>query len=209
MQQASTPVKFYFKGVIAMATNANSKKAIMWVAQAGLLIALLVVVQLLTFAIPKSVPLVSQLFTGSLVNLVLIVGAGSAGFSATAIAAILSPVLALLFGQMSFPQMVPVVAIGNLVIVAITWAFFNKSAKMSGGAKVGLNIAGIIVGAIVKTAVVWATTLWLIIPAFFAGNAKVSKTLGLMFSWPQLVTALIGGAIALLILPRLKTSRKN
>lgn len=190
-----------------MATN--NKKAIMWVAQAGLLIALLVVVQLLTFVVPKSIPLASQLFTGSLVNLVLIVGAGSAGFSATAIAAILSPVLALLFGQMGFPQMVPVVAIGNLVIVAITWAFFKKGAKMSGGARIGFNIAGIAVGAVVKTAVLWATTLWLIIPAFFAGNAKVAKNLSLMFSWPQLVTALIGGAIALIILPRLKTYRNN
>lgn len=192
-----------------MATSTNNKKAIVWVAQAGLLIALLVVVQLLTFVVPKSIPLVSQLFTGSLVNLVLIVGAGSVGFSGTAIAAILSPVLALLFGQMSFPQMVPVVAIGNLVIVAVTWAFFKNSAKMSGGAKFGFNIAGIAIGAIVKTAVLWAATSWLIIPVFFAGNAKVGKNLSLMFSWPQLVTAIIGGVIALLILPRIRTSRSN
>lgn len=188
-----------------MSESAKNKKVITWVAEAGLLIALLVVVQLLTFVVPKSVPLVSQLFTGSLVNLVLIVGAGSVGFSGTAVAAVLSPVLALLFGQMTFPQMVPVVIAGNLVIVAVTWAFFRNDAKLPKSAGFGLDIAGIAVGAVAKTIVLWAATSWLIVPVFFAGNAKIGSKLSLMFSWPQLVTAIIGGILALLILPRIRT----
>lgn len=187
-----------------MSTTSN-KKTITWVAEAGLLIALLVVVQLLTFVVPKSVPLVSQLFTGTLVNLVLIVGAASVGFSATAIAAVLSPVLAILFGQLLFPQVAPVVAVGNLVIVAVIWVFFKPGANKPKGSGLVLNIAGIAVGAVAKTAVLWAAVSWLIIPLFFVGNPKVGKNLALMFSWPQLITALIGGIIALLVLPPVRT----
>lgn len=192
-----------------MSKSTNNKKTITWVAEAGLLLALLVVVQLLSFAVPKSVPLVSQLFTGSLVNLVLIVGAGSVGFSGTAIAAILSPVLALIFGQLAFPQMVPVVAIGNLVIVAVIWAFFRNNGKLSKGSAFGLNIAGIAVGAVAKTAFLWAATSLLIVPIFFVGKAAIGQKLAMMFSWPQLVTAIIGGILALIVLPPIRTYRNH
>lgn len=175
---------------------------VVWIAEAGLLIALLVVVQLLTFAIPKGVPIVSQLFTGSLVNLVLIVGAGSVGFSGTAIAAVLSPVLAYAFGQMVFPQMIPVVALGNLIIVAVTWAFFGRASRNP-----GTDILGIVLGAVLKTAFLWAATAWIMAPIFFAAKAAVGQKLVLMFSWPQMVTALIGGGLALLVLPAIRAYR--
>lgn len=192
-----------------MSKSTNNRKTVTWVAEAGLLLALLVVVQLLSYAVPKSVPLVSQLLTGSLVNLVLIVGAGSVGFSGTAIAAILSPVLALLFGQMVFPQMVPVVAIGNLVIVAVVWAFFRSDGKLSKGSVFGFHIAGIAIGAVAKTVFLWAATSLLIVPIFFAGKAAIGQKLGMMFSWPQLVTAIIGGILALLVLSPIRTYRSH
>jgi hypothetical protein len=184
----------------------NNEKRIQWVVQAAMLIALLVVVQLLTFAVPKSVPLVGQLFTGTLVNLVLIVGAGAVGFSGAAVAAVLSPVLAFLFGQMLFPQMIPVVAIGNLVIVVVTWAFFAAVRK---NGKSPLNVAGIAVGAVAKTAVLWAAASLFIVPLFFSANPKVGKNISLMFSWPQLITAVIGGLVALAVIPPVRTALKK
>lgn len=174
-----------------------------------LLIALLVVVQLLTFVIPKSIPMVSQLFTGSLVNLVLIVGAGSVGFSGTAVAAVLSPVLAFAFGQMPFPMMVPVAALGNLVIVAVTWAFLKNDGRFSKGAGIGLDMAGIVVGAAAKTVFLWLTTSWIIVPLLFAINTVTAKKLVMMFSWPQLLTAIIGGVLALLMLPAIRSYRSH
>lgn len=181
----------------------------MWVAESALLIALLVVVQLLTFAVPKSVPLVSQLFTGSLVNLVLIMGAGTVGFSGAAIAAVISPVLAFLFGQMAIPQMIPVVIVGNIVIVAITWAFFVNDNKFSKGKAFGFDLAGVIVGAAVKTLVLYGATVLLMVPVFFKGMPKIAKNVTMMFSWPQAVTAVIGGVLALIIIPRLRTFLKS
>lgn len=187
-----------------MPVKTKNSKTVLWISEAGLLIALLVVVQLLTFAVPKGVPLIGQLFTGTLVNLVLIMGAGSVGFSATAVAAVLSPVLALLFGQMNFPQMVPIVAAGNLVIVAVTWAFFRKDEKFSKGKAFAFDLGGVILGSITKAAVLFGASTLIAVPIFFAQNAKVGKQITFMFSWPQLITALIGGIVAVLIVPRIR-----
>lgn len=178
----------------------KKRNSIFWVAQAGLLIALLVVVQLLTFLMPKSVPLIGQLFTGTLVNLVLIVGAGSVGFAGTAAAAVLSPVLAFAFGQMVFPPMIPVVAIGNLVIVAVTWAVFVHETRRPPKNSSVFRMAGIVCGAAAKTAFLWLATVLLVVPVFFGGKPAVAQVLSLMFSWPQLVTAMVGGALALVVL---------
>lgn len=182
----------------------KKQKMSVWVAESALLLALLVVVQLLTFAVPKSVPLVGQLFTGSLVNMVLIVGVCSVGFSGTAVASVASPLLAYAFGQMAFPQMIPVVAIGNLVIVAVLWAFVHPLDARKAPA-VGKSIAGIVVGAAAKTAFLWAATVFFITPMFFSGKGAVAGKLAMMFSWPQAITAIIGGAIALLVLPAIRT----
>ena len=188
--------------------NRKNQKAISWVAESALLLALLVVVQLLTFAVPKSVPLIGQLFTGSLVNLVLIVGVGSVGFSGTAVAAVASPLFAYAFGQMPFPQMILIVALGNLVIVAVLGAFFRRSDSGKAPSP-AWNAAGVIVGAAAKTAFLWIATVWLMIPVFFGRNSAVASKLALMFSWPQAVTAVIGGALALLILPTIRAYRSR
>lgn len=187
--------------------STKNQKGIVWVVEAALLLALLVVVQLLTFAIPKGVPILGQLFTGSLVNMVLIVGAGSVGFAGTAVAAILSPVLAFAFGQMAFPVMIPVVAVGNLAIVAVTWAFFRPvGGKVPG---TGRGFAGVVVGAMAKTAFLWGATVLLMVPVFFSAKPQVGEKLSLMFSWPQAATAVIGGVLALLILPAVRTYRSR
>lgn len=188
--------------------NRKNKKVTVWVAETALLLALLVVVQLLTFTIPKGLPLVSQFFTGTLVNMVLIVGTGSVGLSGTAVAAVASPLLAYAFGQMTFPQMLPVVAVGNLIIVVILWLFFRPSADAEAP---GLcrSVLGIVVGAAVKSIFLWGMTVWLILPMFFAGKTKVAEKLSMMFSWPQAITAVVGGILALLVLPAIRTYRKR
>lgn len=186
----------------------TNKNKIMGVAQSGMMIALMIVVQLLAFVVPKSIPLVSQIFTGSLVNFVLIIGAATVGFTGTVSAAILSPVLAFAFGQMLFPQLIPVIAIGNSVIVAVTWFFFRHD-NLSKKSNIRIDLLGIVAGAVAKTAFLWAVISWIILPSFFAGKVQIAQKLGFMFSWPQFITAIIGGVIALLILPVIQTYRKN
>ena len=67
--------------------------------------------------------------------------------------------------------------------------------------------------AMVVCAVVKCAFLWAAVPAVIASlgtvPAKQAAVMSAMFSWPQGVTALIGGVLALLILPRLKKAKMN
>jgi ABC-type transport system involved in cytochrome bd biosynthesis fused ATPase/permease subunit len=55
----------------------------------------------------------------------------------------------------------------------------------------------------------WGMTVRLILPMFFAGKTKVAEKLSMMFSWPQAITAVVGGILALLVLPAIRTYRKK
>lgn len=185
----------------------SQSKVLTIVAEAGLLTAMMVVIQLITLPI-KAVPLASQLVTGSLVNLVLILGAGTTGLIGAGLAGVLSPVLAVLFGQMAFPPLIPVVAIGNFLIVLISWAIFRLAREKEGGVRVLIAAAGIILGALVKTAFLWLGVTKIMTP-LMGVTAQNAAKLSLMFGLPQLITALIGGVFALAILPPVQKARKR
>ena len=189
-----------------------------WIASTALLIALIVVAQLLSYVITTAVVIptpvgpvrLGQLITGSLVNLVLIVGAGYIGFSAAGTAALVSPVLAALFGIIpgGLPQLIPVIMGGNLLIVLITWFCFEQAKGLFPAGAVTLRIIGVIVGAAVKTAFLWLLTARLVAPLLHLPAQKAGLVSGLML-WPQAVTAITGGILALIILPILFANRRT
>lgn len=185
----------------------SQSKVLTIVAEAGLLTAMMVVIQLITLPI-KAVPLASQLVTGSLVNLVLILGAGTTGLIGAGLAGLLSPVLAVLFGQMGFPPLIPAVVIGNLLIVLVSWAFFRLAGEKGGAVRVLLAAAGIVLGALVKTAFLWLSVTKIMTP-LMGVTAQIAAKLSTMFGLPQLITALIGGVFALAILPPVQKARKR
>lgn len=141
----------------------------------------------------------NQLVTGSLVNLVLILAAASVGLWAGITCGVISSILAALLGMTPVPFIVPAIALGNAVIAVAAWFFFGRSK----GA--GMRVAGAVVGAAAKCAV-----LWLTVPAILGLLPDVPpkrvQMLSIMFSWPQFVTAVIGGALALAIYPALRRS---
>ena len=161
--------------------KSRNYKRISWVVKAALILALVVVAQTLSKLIPTAaLPLVSTACNRIMVNLVLIVGAGTVGFSGTAAAAILSPVLAYAMGKMIFPQMIPVISIGNLIIVTVTWALFMLLPKKSGRLHFIPGIIAVIIGACVKCAFLWVATARLIIPLFYSIKSCV-KTKSYVF----------------------------
>jgi hypothetical protein len=183
-------------------------KKILWVTQTAMLIALIVLAQLLSNVIPPIVigPVtLSQLITGSLVNLVLIVGAYIAGMSAAGTSALISPILAAFFGIIpgKLPQMIPVVMAGNLVIVFVVWLCFRASNGLGKSSAVALKITGVAAGAVLKAATMWLTTEKIVVPVLHIAPALETKLVALV-SVPQLVTAAVGGALALLIMPTMK-----
>jgi hypothetical protein len=188
----------------------NSK--LNWITRTAMLVALIVVAQLLTRVIPPIVvgPLqLNQLVTGSLVNLILIVGAFAAGLPAAATAAIISPILAAFFGIIpgQLPQMIPVVMAGNFTIVFVTWLCFRASNGLDKGGSTIINLIGILSGALLKSAVMWSATVKIVVPVFKIAAKKAQVVTGLV-TLPQFVTAVIGGIIALLVLPAMKSFKK-
>ena len=98
-------------------------KKVLWITETAVLIALLVVVQFVT----KSF---GQLVTGSCVNLLLAVAAIVGGLWCGVTVAAISPFLAWMLGiGPSVIQIVPMIAIGNIVFVVLIYFLVGKLMK--------------------------------------------------------------------------------
>ena len=67
----------------------------------------------------------------------------------------------------------------------------------------------LIVGAILKFAALYLGIVKFAVPVLLALPEAKAAVVGAAFSWPQLITAVIGGFIALLIVPTLKKALKK
>lgn len=171
-------------------------KKIRWITETAILLALLVTLQALTKGF-------GQFVTGSCVNAVLGVAVLVGGLASGVTVALVSPVLAFLLGIAPQILTVPAIMAGNTVYVLLLHFLADRSGKN-----------------LVKQAIAWIAaaaakfaTLWVIVVQIICGVMSESllaagtmkppmlQALPATFSWPQLVTALIGGAVALLIVP--------
>ena len=175
------------------------KKKILWITRTAILLALLVTLQALTKGF-------GQLVTGSCVNAVLAVSVLVGGLGCGLTVAVISPVLAFLLGIAPQPLTVPVIMVGNCVYVLVLHCLAGKD-----GCKLPRQIAAWLCAALAKFALLYAAVGWLICgvfaqPLLESGLLKqpMLQALPATFSWPQLVTALIGGAAALLTVPVLR-----
>ena len=174
-------------------------KKIRWITETAVMLALLVCLQ----AVTKPM---GQLVTGSCVNAVLAISALVGGLSCGLGVALCSPVLAFLLGIAPQILTVPAIMVGNAVFVILLAALADKSGK-----KIGKQVAAWIAAAVAKFAALYAIVVLLIcgvlsesLLAAGVMKAPMLKALPATFSWPQLFTALIGGAIALAITPVLR-----
>lgn len=191
------------------------KEKTLWIVRTAMLLALCVVFQSLRLWIGDTI--VSVIIIGSLVNLVLYLSVKIGGIYSGLAVSILSPIIALFQGHIKFPQMVLVVLLGNAVLVLIFWLFSKKDNQL-------LQIGGIAAASVAKFIVLWIAVSKFIIPSLTQINevigiatakgkpvAAIAKglatTLNLNFSWPQLVTALVGGVLLLAIVPALKMAK--
>lgn len=174
-------------------------KKIRWITETAIMLALLVTLQALTKGF-------GQLVTGSCVNAVLAVTVLVAGLSSGITVAVISPVLAYLLGIAPQLVTVPAIMVGNTVFVVLL--HFITGSKSAG---LGQRIAGWFIAAAAKFATLYILVVKIICglaaaPLLAAGTLKepMLKALPTMFAWPQLITALIGGGVALLIVPVLR-----
>lgn len=165
-----------------------SKKTL-FITRTAAMLALLIVLQAAT----KNL---GQFVTGSCVNAVLAAATLLGGFASGLIVAVVSPFLAFLLGiGPKLIEVVPAIAIGNLALVLILWAIKGDGA---------LNrVIKWIAASVGKFLVLYLLVIQLLCRVMTLPE-KMTATFSTMFSWPQLVTALIGSGIILLILPILQ-----
>ena len=179
-------------------------KKILWITETAILLALLVTLQWITKPL-------GQLVTGSCVNALLAIATLFAGLWSGVTIALISPVLAFLLGIAPQVLTVPAIMVGNTVYVVLLSLLADKSGK-----NIVRQVVAWVAAAAAKFAALYAIVVWLICGVLSEGllasgamKAPMLKALPATFSWPQLFTALIGGAVALLIVPLLRKALRK
>ena len=153
--------------------------------------------------------LAATIVIGSLVNLTLFVAAGTVGWYGGTAVGLLTPVVAFLQGHLALPVLIPFVAAGNIVLV-VAFALVERGANTQGRLWTGVAVASVL-----KTIALYGLIVLLFVGVMLPGmglpaeKAKaMTAALSLSFSWPQLVTALLGGAVAVPVLRALRQALK-
>ena len=174
--------------------------------ETAVMLAMLICLQWVGSFVPDQ--LTKQLITGTCVNCVLAVTVLLVGMSGGVVVALVSPVCAFLLGIA--PNLITVVPImvGNTCFVVLLRLLCGKALWRQ-------------VGALAAAATVKFGVLYVLVVKVICGvasGALLGKKLGqtvllappmlkmlpVMFAWPQLVTALAGGTLALLMMPVLR-----
>jgi hypothetical protein len=169
-----------------------------WLTRTAVLTALLIAVQ---WATAGTQAFAGQYITGSLVNCVLAVAALFGGLWAGVTVALLSPFCAFLLGiGPALIQLVPCIALGNTIYVVALWLLAGRLAM-----PVWKRAVSVAIAATAKFLTLYLAVVKVVIPVMGdALKAPQVQKFTAMFSLPQLVTALAGGALAMLILPVLR-----
>lgn len=145
---------------------------IRWMSRTAILLAIALVFQMGGFP---------QFITGPLINTVLYLAAMIVGWQGGMLIGILTPVIASIRGILPPPltPLIPFIALGNSILVILFFWLQSKN-----------KIAGIIIASLVK---------FLLLTSAVKLVVQVPPAIAQMMSLPQLITALAGGAIALVL----------
>lgn len=176
-------------------------KKIRRITQTALMLALLVSLQVLTKP-------AGQLVTGSCVNLILAVTTLFGGLYSGLTVALFSPVLAFLLGIAPQILTVPAIMAGNCVL-ALALHFI-------GGNSLWRQVLACVAGAALKFGVLYGAVAGLICGVFADSllqsgmlKAPMLQALPVSFGITQLITALIGSAVALPVSAALRKALKR
>lgn len=161
----------------------------------AVLLALLIVLQWAT----KSL---GQFVTGSCVNCILAVAALVVGWEGGLAIALVSPFMAFLLniGPKNM-AVVPAIAVGNAVFVLVLWLILRKKQDIL------RSVLGVACASAAKFLALYLLVVQLLCRVLTMPE-KMVAAFSTMFSWPQLVTALIGSAVAVAIIPLVKRARR-
>lgn len=191
------PVHIIYGSQLKRGITMNKK--VRWITQTAIMLALLVTLQALTKPL-------GQLVTGSCVNMILAVSVLFGGLYCGITVALVSPVLAFLLGIAPQVLTVPAIMVGNTVYVIVLYFIAGKE-----GICLIRQVLAWLGAALAKFLVIYGAVAGLVCGLLAelllaSGRLKppMLQALPATFGWPQLITALIGGAAAFLILPVLR-----
>ena len=174
-----------------------ANKRVLWITETAVMTALLIVLQTATKA-------GGQYVTGSCVNAVLAVSVLAVGVWSGVAVALLSPFFAFLLGI--GPQLLPIVpsiAVGNLVFVLILGLLAGERET-----PLWRKGAAWVLAACAKSAVLYLLVVKLLCTVLPLKEPQITA-FSIMFSYPQLVTALVGGAVGVLLAPVLRRALRR
>lgn len=178
----------------------NNRLHARWLTRTAVLIALLITLQ---WATAGTQAFAGQYITGTLVNCVLAIAAIFGGVACGIVVAVLSPFVAFLLGiGPKLLPIIPCIVLGNAVFVIVL------SCVCKG--KVWRRALGVFLSAAAKFLTLYLSVVQVLIPLLGSSlKPPQVQTFTAMFSWPQLVTALLGGSLAMVITPLLYKATKK
>jgi len=172
----------------------------------AIMLAFLIGVQFATS--PIGMPL-GQFVTGALVNLILLVTVFTVGLGGSLVVAVASNALAFLAGiGPALPQVIPFVAAANAILVSVA-SLVRRQIAGKGIKNKLLAAAGLAGAGAAKTLFLWVGLVLIALPLIPGIQEPQIAMLSAAFTWPQLVTSLSGGALAMLIMPLLQKALKG
>lgn len=162
------------------------KTDVRFITYTAVILALTIVFQSMGRVIPLGPN--ANFIVGPLVNACLIIAAAVVGFSGGCTIAVLAPAGAYLTGAAIPLPFLPFVAVGNAILVA-GFCLLRKN-----------QWAGLAVGAVAKFLFLWGSVVLFL----SLRNKPLAGAMLFTFSWPQLVTAIVGGMIALGVLAAIR-----
>lgn len=152
--------------------------------------------------IGRSLPQISQIFVGPAVNAILILTAVICGLRWGVAVGVLTPLIAWSLGQLpaAFGPFIPFIMLGNAIFIIVFCIF--KPFKKYG------ETIGIFLGAFAKFLFLYFSASKLITILNLGINAKIAQKLTMAMGALQLITALAGGVLALMIIKLLKARKQ-
>ena len=155
-------------------------------ARGSVLLTMAIVAQEIRRLLPLP-PLLSIIVIGTMLNAIMVIAVRYASLTSAIIISAVLPLFAFMQGHVIIPLMIPVIFLGNLVLVLVCDKFWGKGI--------------IILAPVLKTVTLYMLSRVLL--SMLGLQNKVVDAILLGMGWPQLITAILGIILAMQLEKRL------
>ena len=160
-------------------------------ARGSVLLTMAIVAQEIRLFLPLP-PLLSIIVIGTMLNAIMVMAVRYASLTSAIIISAVLPLFAFMQGHVIIPLMIPVIFLGNFVLVLVCDKFWGKGI--------------IILAPVLKTVTLYMLSRVLL--SMLGLQNKVVDAILLGMGWPQLITAILGIILALQLEKRLVFVKK-